>query len=150
MHRNGFFRIFLLLLGVFTLFYVTKATLQLWPYLRYSATAEAQIENWQARKVGSDHYGLWADYSYCVGDQDFTSHGRLQGHAYRNLFAAEEAIEEMGPLKVYFSPRKPQKSTLEHYISLRRLFYAAILVGILIYFLILGRLVGLGKKQTAF
>jgi hypothetical protein len=141
MHRNP---IWLLLIGVvlvITLFYAGRSAVSVSNYYAHSGATTSETVLWEAIEVNSDKYVVEGSYSFVVDGQQISGKTRLDRPVFRNRWAAEDHIQQLGPegpWRVWYVPSDPNRSSLQKRFPTKECVSTAALSAILIYFLGLG------------
>src|SRR5690242_14348088 len=137
MTSNG--RILALIVLVISLLVLGYVAVAFYKYLQYSRLSEqAPAENvvWSIKALNDEHYQLHAAYDYHVKGEVFHGETTFSDAHYRNPYAAEQGLKEVGPeyKTVWYDPSKPSVSCMEKAFPVKLVTYAAILFALWNYF----------------
>lgn len=142
MSRNQIWTLFLCALtGVVALFSV-KTLFEAYQFLSLTESTVAHSVEPEIIKLKNGRYTLRVGFSYEIEGQSYTKTQRLRKKApFKNRWAAQEAFKEIQQSQhlVWFSKSYPKKSQLDKFFPVKRVCSSAILVGILVYFFLLGK-----------
>lgn len=126
------------LVGGMALFWSISAGRELLSYGRLGPEVAVQITAWDLVPKGSK-YALRASYSYEYGGQKFTGQTEFPKPYHLNKRSAEKEIEQVGGMQWvgWVDARHPEVSSIDKQFPLKKVCYAALLVGIFLYFLYL-------------
>ena len=130
--------ILLILIGALALWRASVTSWDLWQYNRLGPEVQATVTALELVPKGSK-YALRAQYSYSYGGTTYTQTMLLSKPYYFNKSSAEAEIQKMTgmPWIAWVDAKNPSFSSLEMKFPLRNTFYAACLIGILLYFIYL-------------
>lgn len=127
-----------LILGC-AVWFVLKASQDLYRYFQYTVQTKASVQAWDIQESSSGHYAVIAHYSYFFNDKTYEGKGQV-GSLYPNPWAAQEAKNRFSRQiwHVWINPRSADHSLIEKHFPFKKVVSAALLLGVGIYFLILG------------
>lgn len=135
MHRNKLWILFFSFVAFVTIWFGAKASYRLYNYYSYSQKAPAQIISIEIEEKSKNQFILSCSFKFLetIGKGDL-------GPVYPNRYAAEKAMVrfEKISLTAWYKPKHYEKVILEKKFPLKSTFSAAILLGLCLYFLILG------------
>jgi hypothetical protein len=139
MQRNAVWGILLLIIVLCALWFIVKAGMGIYRYTQLTMQVPVVIERWEIKEIKSDQFEVRAYYSFKYQGREYQGSGRI-GDLYPNPWAASHAKEQFyrGSWRAWFNPKHPDHSLLEKKFPLKRMLSAVILVGLFIYFFILG------------
>lgn len=148
MHKNVLWIAFLFLIVGFGLWFVVKAGYDLIRYYQFSAQIPTQIEKWEVKELEANKYVIIASYSYEYQGIYYQATGQI-GTIYPNPWAARRGLErfETQNWQAWLNPKAPQAAVLEKTFPYKAAISAAILLGIVVYFICLGLYVGIKHEQ---
>jgi len=148
MHPNRYWIFFLVSVALVAIGFGGSAAWQLYRYRAYNATIQPTTLNWTVESKIGDRYYLVGEYSFEVEGKSFAGKTLLEKPLFRNLWSANQAIDEMGDSlrPVYFVSHKPEISTLNRHFPLKEVISAAALMALLLYFLCLGYYVAIKRR----
>lgn len=131
-----------MLVGAVGLWFSAKALYQVYEYASYNGQAMAKVDAWQVEQVGSDRFVLRAAYGFQVGEKLYYGESGVPKLMFLNEMAAERRAAELDPegWTVWYAAKNPNRSQLGKVFPYKQCAYAAILLGVLVYFVVLGRL----------
>lgn len=148
MKRSAIWIIFLLLVFGFTVWFVVVAGFQLIDYYKLTTQVEVKVEKWDVAEISSNKYAVQAIYSYEFGEKDYRGNGQI-GSSYPNPWAAKRAVEKWTKERwfVWVNPKAPEKAVIDRKFPYKATVSAAILLGLVIYFICLGIYVGVKYER---
>ena len=105
------------------------AGIALWQVVNYaqmSAFTDAEAKSTSIHKVGSDKFELRVHYTFPQGEGE----GPIRTF-FRNELSAN--AYNINDLQVWYNPKHPERSTLNHVFPLKSCVYALILLGLVAY-----------------
>lgn len=147
MHKNLFWQAFLGVVFITTLWYSAIAFYSYYSYARLDAQVTPSSMKWEIEEKTAENYFLKAFYHYSVSGHSFEGDTTLD-EPYRNQWAAEQVLKEFlkKQWSVWFDSQDPNYSSLQKKIPFKECISAALLWGLLLYFLWLGFYVTRFKK----
>ena len=132
-----------------TLWFGGKALWGVYNYLRVDQTAVGQVESWAIDRVGSDRFVLRAAYGFQVGGELYEGESVLPKLVFLNDLAAQQRMDrlEKEGWTIWYSSKKPSISRIGRVFPYKQCVYAVILLGVLVYFIVLG-LIGARKDDA--
>lgn len=140
MHKNIFWRIFLLIVAISTLWYSFVAWHAYYRYSHLTAYTVPSAMSWEIEEKSEENYLLKASYRFDFQGKSYPGISILTDEPYRNRWGAEQAMRE-NPTKewrVWFDYHNPHYSSLQKNFPLKECLSAVFLWGLLLYFLWLG------------
>lgn len=127
--------ILLIVTGVASLWWGIRAGIDVWHYTRLATEFEAKVESYEVVPRGSK-YAIEARYTYEVQGRTFSGKTVLAKPYQLNRRAAENAIGAMKGMQwtAWVDPHHPKESSLQKIFPFKKTLYAAIVVGIFLYF----------------
>ena len=149
MHSNRYWIFFLISVAAITFGFCGNAAWQLYRFWAHDATVTTTSIQWRVESKIGDRYYLVGDYTFEVEGKSFTGQTLLEKPLFRNLWSANQAIEDIGDASrpVYFASKNPILNTLDLHFPLKEALSAAALLGLMLYFLGLGYYVALQKRR---
>lgn len=146
MHKNAVWIGFLLIVVVIALWFVVKASYGVIAYTRLSTQVEIEVHKWSVEQKKTDQFAVLAHYSFEYEDKEYVG-AMTTGSFYPNPWAANRAIEKFSEQRwsVWINPKHPNKAVFQKKFPYKSAFSAVILLGLSIYFFILGTYMG-GKN----
>jgi hypothetical protein len=149
-HKNVFWRAFLLVVTLTTLIYSGIATYRYHAYLSLSAKQPLTGPiSWDVEEKSSEDFILISNYTYQVNGLSYSGETKWSDTPYRNGWAAQQAIEVSAKesFTVWYDPSDPSYSSLQKHFPLKECVYAVFLWGLLLYFVWLGYYAGSYRGQ---
>jgi hypothetical protein len=139
MHRNPYWYVFLLSIGLIVLGYTGFTFVQVYRHARLSQHAEPLSLKWSINKIDEDDYALQANYEFNWEGKAYSGYIPNIDH-YLNNLAAKDALDRANKrtFQIWFDPADPQKSTLFKIFPLKYCIYTGILWLLFLYFIRLG------------
>jgi hypothetical protein len=131
------------LVGTFAAWFMTQVCRDLFQYYSLRQRVNVQIVEIDIREVKNNKFYIIAKYSYAFREKKYLGEGNL-GDTYLNIWAAREAQKKLTVLQGlngWLDPNHPEKSSIVKNFPLKKTISATILLGLTIYFLILGYIV---------
>lgn len=140
MHRNPVWLVFLVLFGILTAWYSGDALYKMYQYESLSKKTKPQTLALEVVDNGSGRFYYLGKYSIEIDGASYEGQQQLAQPIFRNEAAAQAFMDEYlhDPWVVWYSPQNPAKSKLQKNYPLKEVFYAAVMVVLLCYFLWLG------------
>lgn len=140
MHKNLFWQAFLVVVFSVALWHTGIALYSYYHYAHLKAKIAVTSIDWQIEEKSDENYFLKAFYQYDFRGKSFSGNTVFSEDAYRNHWAAEQAIKEFSSenWKVWFDPQDPAYSSLQKKFPFKEWVSAAILWALTLYFLWLG------------
>lgn len=122
--------------AVLTLILGSSALTHYYQFLRLEAQAEAKIEQFKVIKKSSSSYPIRGYYHFHFQGKTYKGSSLLLPPYHLNRPSAEKTIAELEAKqwKVWLDPKNPKISTLEKSLSIKKIVYALIALGVTIYF----------------
>lgn len=143
---------FFLFIGAVILWFTASAGYQLYQYAVLQEKTFAKKIEWSVVEVTDEKYVLNAQYTFDLDGTSFSGNTRMTSLSFRNQWAAEQSIPKYDKQQweVWYSPGNPHHSTLQKNFPLKECLSAALLWGIMGYFLWLQYYLKLndGKKNS--
>ncbi len=119
--------------------YIFKAGKSIYHYKQLSEEVPVLMEKVEVEKLRENSYAILARFSYSFNQKDFQAEARLS-ERYPNPWAAESALRRIeGKSGVaWLNPNRPQQVTLERSFPYKTTISGVVLIGLMIYFMILG------------
>lgn len=140
MHSNVIYRAFLLAASFVTLWYSGNAFYKYYNYSRLTAQTTLSSSNWHIHEVAEDEFYLEANYTFSNNQKIYAGQTSWPREFYRNQWAAEKDIPYFQKHRniVWFNPANPHHSSLQKSFPLKECISAALLWGLLLYFIWIG------------
>jgi hypothetical protein len=150
MSQNKVWIAILALVGAIALWFCAKALYQVYDYVRFDSQTVAEVESWSVEQVGSDRFALRAVYGFQVGEELYEGESYVPKLVFLNALAAKRRIEELesGGWAVWYRSRNPALSRLGKVFPYKQCAYALILLGVMVYFIFLGRMAGRADRYV--
>lgn len=147
MHKNPIWLTFLVIIALIVAWYVGVAFYRMYDFYTLQATAPATITQWSAKEIATDEFAPYAKYSFVVHEKHFEGETALKYPIFRNSWAVEQSIPQLESKKwtAWYSPSNPNHSSIQKKFPTKECVSAALLFGLLLYFVWLGFYVA--KKQ---
>jgi len=148
MHRNAIWIAFFLIVVGFSIWFVVKAGYDLIHYYQLNTSVPVTIEKWEVMEIGANKYAIQASFSYEYQEKKYQGVGQV-GESYPNLWAGKRALEkfEKQSWNVWLNPKAPEKAVLDKKFPYKGALSAAVLIGLVAYFICLGLYVGVKNEQ---
>jgi hypothetical protein len=139
MRRNTIWIALLLIVAFFALWFIFKAGYTLFSYYRLSVQVPVRIENWEVKEKQSDQFAVIAHFYFEYLGKTFQGESEVGG-LYPNPWAANRAQKQFSDqhFSAWINPKNPQQALLEKKFPYKKVISAALLIGLLLYFFILG------------
>ncbi|BBI18044.1 hypothetical protein [Neochlamydia sp. S13] len=140
MHKNLLWLSFLSLAAGVVGWFTFRALYLTCFYLAFTASAPIENIQWAIEPLSEDRVVVKADYRFTVNNKEYYGKTLFKNDAYRNPWAAEEALKAYKGRKqrVWYSPVHPQYSSLDQSFPFKENIYAIILWILLLYFFRIG------------
>jgi len=136
---NGFKMgiILIALAGAIALWFVGKASWEIWEYVSLASEQKTESIQWEIREINASKFLFSASYIYQVEGKKYAGKSLLHSPAYLNRPSAEAELKErqMRAWNVWFDPAHPAHSSLQRSFPLKSSCYALLTLGIFLYFL---------------
>ena len=139
MRRNIIWIVLLLIVVTCALWFITKAGSEVYTYFQLKERAPVVINSWSVEEIKSDRFAVIAHYIFEYQGKTYEGSSSVGGY-YPNPWAAQEGKKQFALKKwsVWINPKDPHHSTLEKQFPLKKSLSALILIGLAMYFFILG------------
>lgn len=140
MHKNQIWLAFLATVALAAIWFTANLAFVSWNYYNLKESTNADSIEYSIERISSEKYLLKGDYTYTHDGKNYSSSSILSEPVWRNSWSAKEALEYF-PKKeksLWFDPKNPHESALEKKFPYKEGIYAALVWGILIYFIWLG------------
>ncbi len=140
--RNSIWFIFLLAMASLFSWFAFRAVPALTHYFKLNRETEVAIVGWKVVQKAANRYVLSANFIFEFQGKEV--HGESEiGPLYPNPWAAEKGLERWRgeKYKAWYSSSAPEKAVLEKRFPFKIVFSAAILLGVFLYFFLLGKVV---------
>ncbi|NGX60706.1 MAG: hypothetical protein K940chlam9_00173 [Chlamydiae bacterium] len=144
MNKNAVWVSFVLLVSVTALWFVVKGGHAFYNYVQLDVTTIAKVESFEVVELGTEQFALQVGYTYEYKGREYTGQNPL-GSSFPNPWAAQKALEKRGELEeipIWISSKHPTRSVLEKHFPAKRVLSALVLLGLVIYFVVLGLYTG--------
>lgn len=123
------------ILGACTLWYSGLAIQEILSYRRLSETGSATLHHVIVRPASHRGYSLQAEYSFEYDGQNYQGKSTVGTEYFRNRWVSEEKARELKgqTVLVWFNPKRPHQSGLQHAFPYRLCLYALLMLGLLGY-----------------
>ncbi len=140
MHKNSFWLVFVALVGLIAMGYSLMTSYRLYQYSRLTQQAEITSIEWTIKKTWRGKFYLQAQYLFLVKGIAYKGQTEFTDEFYINPWAAEQKINHFKKAKgkVWHSLHPASYSTLQKKFPTKECYSAAILMGLLVYFIFLG------------
>jgi hypothetical protein len=148
MHKNPLWLTFLGIVTLAMFWFAGKGLYHLYIYDTLSASTIVNVTDWSVKEVATDRYAPYAHYSFSVGEKEYKGEDALDYPIYRNAVSMERELPNLSlkSWKGWYNPADPSRSALQKHFPLRELISAALVFGLLLYFIWLGYYVN--RKQS--
>ncbi len=138
MYRKAIWILFILVVALVAIWFIIRASYDLYDYLQLNVRAEVAVDRWQVQEIKSDQFAVVAHYVYAYQGKNYMGQGQVGG-IYPNPWAANEAKTRFAKQKwsAWLDPGHPDKSVIEKYFPIKRTLSAAVLLLLVFYFFIL-------------
>ncbi len=139
MHRNAIWIGFLLIVVGVALWFVVKTGYDVYSYFQLNTQVPIKIEKWSVQEVKADQFLVNVHYSYDYQGKSYTGVGSI-GSKYPNPWAANRAQQQFVKQEwsIWIHPKHPEKGMLEKKFPYKTAISALVLLGLTIYFFVLG------------
>jgi hypothetical protein len=140
MHNNILWLIVLSFVGLITLTYAFIAFYKFYQYSQLTYTIESTKVDWKIKKTWRGKYYLEGAYEFSVQGKEYYGQTEFTDEYFLNTWAAEQKIfqNKEKTWVIWFQPNKFSHSTLQKKFPTKECGSAVVLIGLLIYFIILG------------
>lgn len=130
------FIIFIIVITIIILGYLSVAIFKYYGYNRLKAETSAVNISFSVTPLNDEKFFLKGNYQYRVKDVLYSGETTFST-AYRNPYAAEEAMKEISKnyRTVWYDPNQPSFSSLEKIYPTKQIVYAFILFALWNYFI---------------
>ena len=130
------FNLLTLVGALLTLILGSAALTHYYQFLKLEAQTEATIEQFKVVKKSSSSYPIRGFYNFEFQGKTYQGSSLLLPPYHLNRLSAEKAISQLETKQwtVWFDPRNPSISTLEKALSVKKIIYALIALGVTVYF----------------
>lgn len=113
--------------------------LPLWNYYRLDTPIPVSVNQWEIKKLGGSDYAVVALFSYEVKGEKYEGRTQFQKPYYPNYYAAEDQIKRFSKRawKGWVNSKNPHIAALEKPFPYLKIFYAFVILGVLLYFVYL-------------
>lgn len=143
MYKNPYWLVFLGLIVVCVLGYSGKTALMVYQWSRMSQTTHPTKMKWEVIELSPDEYILKVAYTFESHRKEIENIFLLDDPVHLNRYSAEQALKRAQQLSprhvvVYYDPSNSVNASLKRQLPTKRIAYTVVLLGIAIYFAILG------------
>lgn len=133
---NIFWKTLLTLTLFTTLWFVGKATINLYDYFRLNAEAVATIERWHLIRLTPSKFGYKVNYYFTASSKRVEKQEVLRDPIYPNHYAAEGDLVRLKKQRwtAYYVRNHPQISSLYRAFPLKNSLYALFSLAVFFYF----------------
>lgn len=112
------------------------AAVHTWRYWHLNTLIPVKVEKWDVEQVGWSEYAIIAHYSYEFSGKRYENKIKFDKPYHLNLFAAQDEIKTLSKKawKGWIDAKNPQFSSLQKSFPFLSVFYAVVILGIMIYF----------------
>ncbi len=148
MQRNAIWLAFVIIVLGFSVWFIVKAGYDLARYYQFNTEVPIAIEKWEVIEKQANKYAVEVAYTYEYEGKDYQGEGQL-GDDYPNPWAASRAVERMKQEKwgVWIRSSIPDKGLLRRKFPYKAALSAVVLIGLVIYFIILGLYAGVKNEK---
>ncbi len=141
MNRNRIWTVLLSLVCLGAFLFSSRAFVELYQFLSLNKSTQVHSMEPHIKKLSSGRYSLKVRYHYLVKEQSYSREQTVTRYPYRNRLVAMDTFEKLqkAPHKAWYSEKHPEKGKFDKSFPVRGLFSAGLLIGISIYFYLLGR-----------
>jgi hypothetical protein len=141
----------LLLICLLTLWRGGRALFDVWGFLRLDTQVECEVKNYSVKELSRSKYALQATCVYPFAEKEWTKSVLLPPPYFPNRYAAEEAVgaKQLTKTKLWIDSSHPSHVALERKFPWRSCLYAAVCLGILLYFIYITQVFGKEHKNNA-
>lgn len=127
---------FFAFLGLVAAWFTISAGIQLYDYFSMQNQVNAKSVKWNSIEITDEKYILGTEYTYEVEGASYDGKTRMTSYAYRNPWAANQAIEKYSNQEwpVWYSKSYPEKSTMQNQFPLKDVLSTILLWGLFGYF----------------
>lgn len=139
MHKNPYWLIFLLFIGIAVIGYTGFTFYKIYQYNRLSQSIAPQSIEWTIHPLDVDSFSLMSTYQFDWNQKNYSGSAEYSDR-YLNDWAAQEGLgrRKLEKWRVWFDPEDPHFSTLYHEYPMKQVIYTFMLWGLLLYFAWLG------------
>lgn len=140
MHPNRYWLVFLAIVAAAVCWKSGVALYRLYGYYRLTARTEGNFSDWSVVRKSEENYVLKTHYTFQAGQRTYESEYEFSDQPFLNAWGAEQAIKRGKPARgdVWYSSSNPRISSLQKNYPLKECLSAALLWGLLCYFIWLG------------
>ncbi|GEM_PF-2709058 len=141
MNKNRIWTVLLSLVFLGALLFSSRAFVELYQFLSLNESTQVHSMEPNIKKLNNGRYSLKIRYNYLVKQQSYTREQTVTKYPYKNRLVAQETFAELqaAPHKAWYSEKHPEKGKFDKSFPIKGLFSAGLLIGISIYFYLLGR-----------
>lgn len=134
--KNFTWNILLGVATIVTLWFAVKSAKELQRYLSFSKQVPIEVHEWGHSSVGKGAFGVRASYTYVVDGQKYGGTHVFTTPLFMNAEVVDKQLHKWKGLRwqAWYSPKHPEKSTLQHNYPIKSTVQAILALGILIYF----------------
>lgn len=135
-NKMRIFIAFIVIITIIVLGYAGAALYKVYQYNRLSAETNAENVSFSVKPHNDEKFFLHSSYYYKVNGKDYPGETTFTT-AYRNPYAAEEAMKEISKnyKTVWYDPSDPSFSSMDRSFPMKLVVYASILFAIWNYFI---------------
>lgn len=147
-HKNPYWLAFLICAALVVFWYTGNALFKAYQYGILDSKTKVGLIDWSVKPLSDESFVLVADYQFMNNQSSEKGQTTFLDKKYWNEWAAMQAIPEVASenLYVWYSSSNPHKSALQKKFPLKECISAAVLWGIFLYFLWIGRYVALSRS----
>ena len=148
MHRNAIWISFFLIVVAVSIWFVVSAGYDLIRYYQFNTQVPITVEKQEVKEVGANDYRIEIAYSYTFEGKNYEGVEQLS-EIYPNPWAAHRALEKFKEQKAYvwINTKAPETPRIEKQFPYKAAVSAAVLIGLVIYFFIIGLYVGVRNER---
>jgi hypothetical protein len=140
MFKNRLWFTFLAVLGMATVYLTVIAAQALYRYSVQTKVTDPVTLSWSYQKVSMDVYAPLATFTFAIDGALVEGRTLLSQPLFRDKQVAEQVIQKLQQQswRVWYSPKQVHYATIEKRFPVKKTLYAGIVLGIFLYFAILG------------
>ncbi len=141
MSRNRIWTVLVSLVFLGTLLYSSRAFIELYQFLSLNESTQVRFIEPHIQKLSNGRYRLKVRYHYSVKEQSYSREQTVTKYPFKNRWAAQDTFAKLQEIShtAWYSEKYPEKGKFNKSFPIKGLFSAGLLIGISIYFYLLGR-----------
>jgi hypothetical protein len=143
MYKNISWLSLLCVVGLVAFWFSAKAGYQIYHYCALNNKVKVQVTDFSVEQI-KDHYAVRVGYKFVVENRKYRRKEVLRRHIYKSSWMAQSVIKDLKRQKawlVWYNKSDIKHATFNKIFPMKVFLYGVVILGLFLYFLILGRYV---------